>query len=76
MKTLIFFVSLIWEMAAVRSQVLDTEIVTIKQGAVQGSARLLNGHRLYTFLGIPYAEPPMGNRRLRPTSPHPGWKAS
>jgi len=73
-KILIFCTSLIWEMAVVESQILDAETVTIKQGVVKGSTKVLNGQRLSTFLGIPYAEPPVGNRRLRPTSPHPGWK--
>ena len=74
MKFLIFWTSLTWEMAAVCSQVLDTETVTIKQGTLRGNSRVLNGQRIFSFLGIPYAEPPVGTRRLRPTSPHPGWK--
>jgi len=74
MKFLIFATSLIWEMAVVCSQVLDTETVTIKQGTLRGNSKVLNGQRIFSFLGIPYAEPPVGNRGLRPTSPHSGWK--
>ena len=66
----------IWEMTEVRSQIIDTETVTIKQGVLRGGSKLLNGHRIFTFLGVPYAEPPIGSRRLRPTSPHPGWTVS
>lgn len=29
----------------------------------------------YSWLGIPYAEPPTGDRRWRPPVPHAGWKA-
>ncbi len=72
-KYLIFAMSFIWEMAEVRTQIIDTELVTIKQGVLRGGSKLLNGHRIFTFLGVPYAEPPVGSRRLRPTAPHPGW---
>ncbi len=48
----------IWEMDEVRSQILDTETVTIKQGVLRGGSKLLNGHRIFTFLGVPYAEAP------------------
>ena len=73
LKCLIFATSLIWEMARVDCQILDTETVTIQQGVLRGGSKLLNGQRIFNFLGVPYAEPPVGNRRLRPTSPHPGW---
>jgi hypothetical protein len=75
-KFLLFSASLIREVAVARSQVLDAaaESVTLKQGLLRGSSRVVNGHQLFTFFGVPYAEPPVGNRRLRPTAPHPGWK--
>ncbi|KAL7916892.1 Carboxylesterase [Trichoderma velutinum] len=44
--------------------------IRIKQGLVEGS--VLNG--IYSFLGLPYAEPPTGERRWRPACPPPAWE--
>ncbi|CAG5129356.1 unnamed protein product [Candidula unifasciata] len=51
--------------------------VTISLGPAQ-HLRGLNttqgsGHRVYKFLGIPYARPPLGDRRFRPPEPEPDW---
>ncbi|CAG5129354.1 unnamed protein product [Candidula unifasciata] len=32
-----------------------------------------SGQRVYSFLGIPYALPPTGDRRLKPPEPEPDW---
>ncbi|UKZ81782.1 hypothetical protein TrVFT333_009555 [Trichoderma virens FT-333] len=44
--------------------------VRIKQGVVEGS--VLDG--IYSFLGLPYSEPPIGDRRWRPASSPPAWE--
>ena len=55
------------------SQILDDDTVDLVQGTLRGSSRILDGRRVYYFLGVPYAEPPLNNRRFRPSSPHNGW---
>ena len=60
--------------SSVFSQLLpDDDTVDLVQGTLRGSSRILDGRRVYYFLGIPYAEPPLSNRRFRPSSPHNGW---
>ena len=44
-------------------------VVETNEGAVQGF--IANG--VTTFLGIPYAEPPVGNLRWRPPKDHAPW---
>ena len=51
----------------------DDDTVDLVQGTLRGSSRILDGRRVYYFLGVPYAEPPLSNRRFRPSSPHNGW---
>ena len=51
----------------------DDDTVDLVQGTLRGSSRILDGRRVYNFLGVPYAEPPLSNRRFRPSSPHNGW---
>jgi len=47
-------------------------VVKTDKGAVRGFVR--NG--VYTFLGIPYAAPPVGNLRWRPPEPAKRWKGT
>lgn len=46
-------------------------LVTISQGALQGR---VDARGVRSFKGIPYAEPPVGNRRWAAPVPAGGWK--
>ncbi|XP_031345675.1 venom carboxylesterase-6-like isoform X2 [Photinus pyralis] len=49
--------------------------VSIKQGTLEGSVRKTWGGRtIFAFQGIPYAEPPIGNRRFQPPLPAQPWE--
>ncbi len=43
----------------------DTIVVDTKNGPVRGSIVAANGHKAARFLGIPYAEPPVGKLRFQ-----------
>ncbi|KAG6458745.1 hypothetical protein O3G_MSEX011036 [Manduca sexta] len=44
----------------------DNPIVTVKQGKVKGAVKSLpDGKTYYSFKGIPYAQPPVGNLRFQ-----------
>ena len=58
----------------VAGQNIDDDTVDLVQGTLRGSSTFLDGRRVYYFLGVPYAEPPLNNRRFRPSSPHNGWQ--
>lgn len=47
----------------------DPSVVVTQQGAVQG----IVGSTFRSFLGIPYAAPPVGNLRWKPPQPHAPW---
>ncbi|WP_407319703.1 carboxylesterase family protein [Isoptericola halotolerans] len=47
--------------------------VATRGGRVRGTWRGDTGAPLAEFLGIPYAAPPTGDRRLAAPVPHPGW---
>jgi para-nitrobenzyl esterase len=44
-------------------------IVQASAGPMQG----LNNHGVYEYLGIPYAQPPVGDLRWQPPQPYPQW---
>ena len=48
----------------------DTEVINLPQGDLVG---FTDGDTDY-FLGIPYAEPPIGANRFEPPKSHKGWK--
>ncbi|XP_059097691.1 cholinesterase-like [Tigriopus californicus] len=50
--------------------------VQLKQGSLRGSARVIDGQTVFTFRGVPYAEPPTGIRRFRPAAPHSRWEGT
>ena len=49
------------------------KLIEIPQGKLIGTQHGLERH-LYEFKGIPYAVPPIGNRRWKPPEPARGWK--
>src|SRR3546814_12735991 len=50
----------------------DPPVVTIAQGALSGSGE----PGLHIFKGIPYAAPPVGERRWKPPAPPVRWQRS
>ncbi|XP_063379373.1 esterase FE4-like [Cydia fagiglandana] len=50
-------------------------IVTVKQGKLQGATdTLYDGSTYYSFKGVPYAQPPVGQLRFRAPLPPQSWK--
>ncbi|XP_030387616.1 acetylcholinesterase [Scaptodrosophila lebanonensis] len=49
--------------------------IKLEQGDVMGLKVFPDGARtsVYAFLGIPYAQPPVGELRFAASKPHPGW---
>jgi cholinesterase len=47
--------------------------VTVKNGRINGRQQVVDGKRVNVFLGIPYAEPPIGNLRFRKALPVKQW---
>ncbi len=47
-------------------------VVQSSAGSVQG----LENHGVYEYLGIPYAQPPVGDLRWQPPQPYPQWTES
>ncbi|XP_050427116.1 juvenile hormone esterase-like [Adelges cooleyi] len=50
-------------------------IINIEQGAIQGQYYKTrpSNKPFVSFLGIPYAKPPVGELRFKPPVKHPGW---
>ncbi|XP_031843415.2 uncharacterized protein LOC116431728 [Nomia melanderi] len=57
--------------------ILHKPKVQIKEGYVQGiMMETRNGRQIFAFLGIPYAEPPLGNLRFRSPVPKKAWRGT
>ena len=54
----------------------DTPEVFLKQGSIKGELKYVAGKPVYQFLGIPYAQAPVGELRFKPPKAHPGWQVS
>ncbi|XP_046994165.1 venom carboxylesterase-6-like [Schistocerca americana] len=53
----------------------DDVLVTVQQGTLRGTTATSGYNTSYTaFLGIPYAEPPVGDLRFQPPQPATGWE--
>ncbi|KAM3960292.1 esterase FE4 [Aphomia sociella] len=50
--------------------IIDTESGKVNGIEVQS---ILKNEKYYSFMGIPYAEPPVGDLRFMPPLPHNGW---
>lgn len=64
--------ALSFPMQPVKAMASDSSIVMTQQGAVQGTV----GSTFRSFLGIPYAAPPVGNLRWKPPQPHAPWSTT
>ncbi|XP_041969347.1 juvenile hormone esterase-like isoform X2 [Aricia agestis] len=50
-------------------------IVTVKEGQLRGSVtKAIQGFSYYSFKGIPYAQPPVGNLRFKAPQPPQPWQ--
>ena len=70
LAVLLCFVSVLAEAEGVsKSEMQKNNIVSIKQGLISG----LSENGVDTYLGIPYAEPPIGHLRWRPSQDPKPW---
>ena len=51
----------------------DTKVVNTLSGPVRGKKVTQDDHHHFEFLGIPYAEPPLGKLRFKPPEPVKPW---
>ena len=73
--SLLFAVSLIVSSLAAGCEDVDLESVQIDSGPVQGAVEQVDGQEVWSFKGIPYAAPPVGELRWRPPQPVETWVA-
>ncbi|CAH4030313.1 unnamed protein product [Pieris brassicae] len=67
MKALIFLCLINW--------IKGNVVVETESGKVAGKIvkSIIPGERYFSFLGIPFAQPPIGQLRFKPPVPHEGW---
>ncbi|XP_074602147.1 acetylcholinesterase-like [Brevipalpus obovatus] len=52
----------------------STPVIKTKSGSIVGYAEKYQGTKIYRFLGIPFAEPPVGKLRFSKPNPVKPWK--
>ncbi|XP_043476477.1 esterase FE4-like [Leptopilina heterotoma] len=70
----IFFVLVGMNISSAQDEALETHELNSSLGKVKGSlmtSRL--GKKIYSFRGVRYAEPPVGQRRFQPAEPVKAW---
>src|SRR5882757_1532711 len=56
---------------------ISTPVVTTKSGQVVGAIKTLaNGNKVNQYLGIPFAQPPIGELRFKKPIPVTQWKST
>ncbi|KAJ0174243.1 hypothetical protein K1T71_010389 [Dendrolimus kikuchii] len=67
----VHFIFVLFSILMVEGQV----IVDTYSGKVEGVEvkSIIPDEKYYSFMGIPYAEPPVGRLRFKEPQPHPGW---
>lgn len=63
---------LIWPCLLVLLSLAQACLVQTKNGQIQGFAE----NNLCKFLGVPYAQPPLGSLRWQPPQPLPSWQGA
>ena len=53
--------------------IIENKDIYLSQGIVRGEVKYVAGKSVNIFLGIPYAEPPIGPLRFLPPVPHKPW---
>ena len=51
-------------------------VVDLRYGRLRGTTESYGDKTLFSFKGIPYAEPPIGKLRFRPSAPNKSWRGS
>lgn len=54
----------------------EAGIIQTSSGRIQGSLLNVNGQRVYQYLAIPYAQPPLGDLRFRKPQPIQPWSGT
>ena len=54
-------------------QTCEAQSVQLEQGTLRGVSRTVRGRTVFSFLGIPYGEAPIGERRFKTAQSHKGW---
>ncbi|XP_077484534.1 LOW QUALITY PROTEIN: uncharacterized protein LOC144094480 [Amblyomma americanum] len=64
----------LWCLLATGAATSDAPVVRIDSGLLSGQRMLVGGKELYAYLGIPYAQPPIGDLRFRKPVPVSPWE--
>ncbi|KAJ8963468.1 hypothetical protein NQ318_018951 [Aromia moschata] len=75
LSVVLFFDILIATVSLVAPENVENPVVTVSNGRLRGSTRTnIDGESFFSFFGIPYAKPPVGNLRFKPPVAAESWK--